>query len=150
MKNTTKKQLLYLSLLPILFILLFSFSRIVHADDEENEKDDEIETDKIETTIPTPTKKTSSSTNKPTVTYIINSAPDIIVVPAAYKKDTDSDGLVDAIDPDSAIPQKQYFTDSDKDGMADLYDKYPGENDFAYVDDTDLNNNGILDSFEQL
>lgn len=74
----------------------------------------------------------------------------IVVTPDDYTKDTDSDGLVDATDPDPLVPQSQYFTDDDGDSTPNAIDRYPGEDDFAYYEfETDTNGNGILDSYEQ-
>ncbi len=75
----------------------------------------------------------------------------VIVTEEAYAKDSDGDGLVDAIDPDPLVPQKEYFTDDDNDGVPNALDEHRGDDDFAYYQfETDDNNNGILDSYENI
>lgn len=72
-------------------------------------------------------------------------------IPEEFQRDTDGDFLVDAIDPDPTTAQWEYFTDSDDDGIPNVYDKYPGKNDFSfYEQETDANNNGLVDSYERL
>lgn len=74
----------------------------------------------------------------------------IYVTEAAYAKDTDGDELVDALDPDPLVLQNEYFTDTDGDGVPNAIDRHHDEDDFAYYEfETDDNNNGILDSYEQ-
>lgn len=72
----------------------------------------------------------------------------ITVIDSGYDIDTDGDKLVDAIDPHPTINEYELFTDDDNDGVPNATDQYKGENDFLFVDFTDTNNNGILDSFE--
>ncbi|MEK7181566.1 MAG: hypothetical protein AAB708_00385, partial [Patescibacteria group bacterium] len=73
----------------------------------------------------------------------------VTVLNPGYDTDKDEDGLVDAIDPDPEKHQKEYFTDTDGDSVPDAFDQHHDEDDFAYLEnETDENNNGILDSYE--
>lgn len=73
----------------------------------------------------------------------------VTVTDPGYDTDSDGDELVDALDPDPTRHQKEYFTDSDEDAIADAYDRYPGEDDFAYVEgESDENGNGLIDAYE--
>lgn len=94
---------------------------------------------------------TKTSESKPVTTQVVETVPVITyvtVVDNGYNVDTDGDGLVDALDPNPEVHQKEFFTDSDGDGVADAYDRYPGEDDFHYIQFQDDNNNGILDFLE--
>ncbi len=75
----------------------------------------------------------------------------VTVTDEAYKIDSDGDLLVDALDPSPFIKQSEYFTDIDGDSIPNALDKHHDEDDFAYFDgyETDTNDNGILDSYEQ-
>jgi len=157
-KNITK-YIQSLSLITILFLLLFSFSlfkssnnllsnlkqnliKKVSAEDSEDEKDDSEEKDDAPK-LTTTTQETATTVENPTPVV-----KTVRVPTGAYAIDTDGDKLVDAIDPDPKVPQQMYFTDSDGDSIPDAFDQYPGQNDFQFVDDTDSNNNGIWDSLE--
>ena len=74
----------------------------------------------------------------------------VVVTDEEFQKDTDGDELVDAIDPDPFRHQSEYFTDIDGDGIPNALDQYHDEDDFAYYEfETDENENGIIDSYEQ-
>ncbi len=118
-----------------------------NEDDEEDEEDkDEDEEDER--------PKTSKPKTIQVVKEVIEYKPvteTIIVTEAAYTIDTDGDVLVDAIDPDPLVPQSEYFTDIDNDGVPNALDLYHDEDDFSYYEfETDDDNNGILDSYEQI
>jgi len=111
-------------------------------EDEDEENEDEEET----------TSKPKTETIK-VLKEVIEYKPvlkTVIVTEEAYSKDTDNDALVDGIDPDPLVPQSEYFTDIDNDGVPNAIDRHHDEDDFAYYEfETDDNNNGILDSYEQ-
>lgn len=146
--------------LPVLFITLpVSFS--IHPtlltpvsareeEDEDREEDDDEEEDDSESSAEQSAPKTKTIK---VVKEIIEYRPvteTIIVTEAAYAKDADGDTLVDAIDPDPLVPQSEYFTDQDGDGIPNALDRHHDEDDFAYYDfETDTNENGILDSYEE-
>ncbi len=122
------------------------------ADDDEYEgNDDEHETSSSGSTASSSTKPKTKTIQ--VIKEVIEYKPvtkTIVVTEAAYAKDTDGDGLVDAIDPSPLVPQSEYFTDTDGDGIPNALDKHHDEDDFAYYEfETDENNNGILDSYEQ-
>jgi hypothetical protein len=126
--------------------------KVVAEDDNEESVGHDSEDNYVPAdTIPDSTTTTTKTTPKTTTTIKSPTTPPPVYVwvPLGdYALDSDKDGLVDAIDPDPKVPQTQYFTDSDNDGVPDVFDKHPGENDFLFVDETDLNNNGIWDSLE--
>ena len=81
--------------------------------------------------------------------YEVRSVTKVVdVTPEDYLKDTDGDGLVDAIDPHPAIPESEFWTDTDGDSIPNAYDLHHDEDDFAYVEGTDVNNDGIIDVYE--
>lgn len=151
-----KKNTLALFLILIAFFSLYqtrhSFAKLilgnhyVYAESEDNEDDEREnnkEDDEYEEKVVTSTKEAQVQS-----TPVAPVAP-VVTIDPAYVNDADQDGLVDAIDPDPTIKQQMFFTDTDGDGMADAFDRYPNDDDFKYVFDADLNNNGILDSYEQ-
>ncbi len=81
-----------------------------------------------------------------TITVMERVPVQVIVTAAGYDTDTDSDQLVDALDPDPKVPQWEYFTDTDGDSIPDVSDKYPGEDDFAYLDFFDGDLDGLVDT----
>lgn len=118
-------------------------------EDEEDQEDEED--DRPSETIQE--KKSSKPKTIKVIREVVEYKPiteTVIVTEEAYAKDTDSDGLVDALDPDPLVPQSEYFTDIDGDGVPNALDRHHDEDDFAYLEfETDDNNNGILDSYEQ-
>lgn len=92
---------------------------------------------------------TTTKTVWQTVTRQVTTYETRLVSDTSYLTDTDADGLVDAIDPEPNRDQREYFTDIDGDGVPNAFDEHHDEDDFAYLDDEDLNNNGILDAYEQ-
>lgn len=129
------------------------------ADDDEDEEDEEEDEDEDEDEDEEEYEEESVVETQKTKTIkvvkeVIEYRPvteTVIVTEAAYAADTDSDGLVDAIDPDPSVSQIEYFTDTDNDGVPNALDLYQGEDDFAYYEfETDDNNNGILDSYENI
>lgn len=89
-------------------------------------------------------EKSEYVTKYRTVTNIIT------VTEPGYDRDTDSDIVVDALDPDPARHQKEYFTDTDDDSIPDAFDLYHDEDDFSYFESAlDDDHNGIIDSLEQ-
>jgi hypothetical protein len=134
----------------------YSFIPTVFAEDDENEYENENE---HQTTTPSSSTSSSSSSSsskvvmKKVVQEVVEYKPvshTSIVTDEEYLKDTDGDGLVDAIDPDPSVDQRKYFTDSDDDGVPDILDQHPDEDDFLYYEsEADENNNGILDSYEE-
>lgn len=122
----------------------------------ENENDSEEYSSQVNTSTPATDSSTSSAPG--TKTILIPQAPVTITkwvpvtkqVPAdGYDKDTDGDGIVDALDPHPTIPEQEFFTDSDGDGVPDAYDQYPGHDDFySFPDNADANLDGILDTYE--
>lgn len=107
-------------------------------DDDDEEEDDEEDEVVYEKSNPSPNVTTLS----PQVVRLIT------IVDPGFGKDSDKDGLVDAIDPNPTVNQKLYFTDSDNDGVPDATDTHPGDDDFKFIEFTDTNSNGILDSLE--
>lgn len=128
------------------------------ADDDEDEDEHEDEDDEDdredEDEEEAPAQETTKTVMKKVVQEIIEYKPvtrTYVVTDEAYQKDLDGDGLVDAIDPDPLIDQRKYFTDSDDDGLPDVLDQHQGEDDFLYYEsEADANDNGILDSYEDL
>jgi len=120
---------------------------------EDENKDEDNESDEEEYSAPV-TKKSSQPKTIKVMKEVIEYKPvttQVIVTEEAYAKDTDGDGLVDAIDPDPLVSQKEYFTDDDNDGVPNALDEYPGDDDFSYYQfESDDNNNGILDSYENI
>ncbi len=121
-------------------------------DEDENEREDEGDDERKSSTSTTSTSSSKTKTIKVVKNVIVYKpvTETIVVTEEAYTKDTDGDLLVDAIDPDPLIKQSEYFTDIDGDGVPNALDKYHDEDDFSYYDfETDDNDNGILDSYEQ-
>jgi hypothetical protein len=131
------------------------FFSSVSADDGEVEIENEGQ--KATTTPQTSTTTTTQSTSvqtKQVIENVVEYKPvtkTINVTPEEYLKDSDGDGLVDALDPNPYIEQSEFFTDTDGDGVPNAFDRHHDEDDFVFFDDleTDTNNNGILDSYEQ-
>ncbi len=125
------------------------FSNPALAEDEGEEyEDDEDDYKETKTSKPKTITKTID-----VVKNVVEYKPvteTVIILDEAYQKDTDGDQLVDAIDPDPLLKQSEYFTDIDGDGVPNALDQHHDEDDFAYYDfETDENNNGIIDSYEQ-
>ncbi len=126
-----------------------SWFTVASADDDEEDEDEDEEEHEEEDEEET---KTSKPKTIKVVKEVIEYRPvteTVIVTEAAYAVDTDSDALVDAIDPDPLVPQSEYFTDTDNDGVPNALDRYHDEDDFSYYEfETDDDGNGILDSYE--
>jgi len=126
--------------------------------ESENEHENERGNDDGYSSSQVSSNSTSASTSPQTKTVLIPQAPVTVTkwvpvtkqVPAnGYDKDTDGDGIVDALDPHPTIPEQQFFTDSDNDGVPDNDDHFPGHDDFyTFPDNADANMNGILDTYE--
>lgn len=131
------------------------FAWIAQAeDDEEEEDEDEEEEEREDEDEEYSSSKNSSPSNQTTTRQVITYqqiTKTTQTVAPGYDKDTDGDGIVDAIDPDPSKDQREYFTDSDQDGIPNAYDKHPGKDDFTYDENAqDENQNGVIDSYEQL
>lgn len=116
-------------------------------EDKEDEKDEEEEDDRKNTGG----SSGGSQTQYKTETITVPATPVyryVTVYDPGYDRDTDKDGLVDAIDPNPTIPEIDLFTDTDGDGIPNAHDLYPNEDDFNYIEFLDNNNNGIADEFE--
>lgn len=113
------------------------------ASAEEEEKEDEEEENAY-------SQKSDSSSKTETITTYETRLiqKKVLVTPPEYRVDTDKDGLVDGIDPDSKVPQQEYFTDTDGDGVPNAFDRHHDEDDWAYVEDTDADADGLLDGYE--
>ncbi|MEP7162422.1 MAG: hypothetical protein ABI747_01520 [Candidatus Moraniibacteriota bacterium] len=163
MTRSRKISLLVAFFLPLFFLIgraiwhdphSFAFPGIqkVHAEDFDDlyEKDDDE--DEKGYPVPTPSSKEKKKSSKPIIKNIIEYRPvtkTVSVIEPAFTTDTDSDGLVDGMDPDPQIDQHQYFTDDDSDGMPNVWDQYPNEDDFSYLDEaSDVNHNGLIDMYE--
>lgn len=151
---------LTLLFLPVLFMILpvsFSthpiFLTPVSAREDEEDEDREEEEDEDDDSESSATQSAPKTKTIKVIKEVIEYRPvteTIIVTEAAYAKDADGDTLVDAIDPDPLVPQSEYFTDIDGDGIPNALDRHHDEDDFAYYDfETDTNENGILDSYEE-
>jgi hypothetical protein len=115
----------------------------VYADDEEEDEEDDDEGEG--------SSKTTSTTETVTEVVPAQTKTEVVYKPVldpSFTIDTDSDGLMDALDPHPTVSEKLYFTDTDGDSVSDALDAYPGEDDLDYFDDSDSNNDGILDSYE--
>jgi hypothetical protein len=123
------------------------------AEREDEDEDEEDEDDREDETNTQKETKTSKPKTIQVIKEVVEYKPvteTIVVTEEAYTKDTDGDLLVDALDPDPRIAQSEYFTDIDGDGVPNAIDRYHDEDDFAYYEmETDDNENGILDSYEQ-
>lgn len=125
----------------------------VHADDDEDkEEDDEDNKDEGQKESEEEKSKPRTKTVR-VVKEVVEYRPvakTVIVTEEGYTIDTDGDLLVDAIDPDPKVPQSEYFTDIDDDGVPNAIDRHHDEDDFSYYEfETDDDNNGILDSYEE-
>ena len=125
-------------------------------DDEDEDEEDEHEDEDEDEDEDKPTSSSSSKTEYKTIEVIqevIEYKPvteTVLVTKEDYARDTDGDSLVDAIDPDPLVVQSEYYSDIDGDGIPNALDQHHDEDDFAYFDfETDDNNNGIIDSYEQ-
>ena len=160
------KRLLYLLLIlfSIFLLNLFVFknmnnisfpSQQIFAEDDEKEdeeeekkeegkEDEEDEDGYEEITIETITEEVDTPENiiGTPITKTVN------LIEQGYNIDTDGDKLVDALDPDPAVPQWEYYTDDDGDTVPNVKDKHKDEDDLLYFDFSDENNNGIIDLFE--
>lgn len=128
----------------------FTFMTALAEDDDEEEEDEDEREDER-------SNDEEDQTSKPKTIKVLKEfieyqpvTKTIVVTEEAYSKDTDGDILVDAIDPDPLVPQNEYFTDIDGDGVPNALDRHHDEDDFTYFEvETDTNNNGLLDSYEQ-
>ncbi len=134
------------------FVLPYSpvniFTSTVFAEDDEDEDEDEEEDDEEEHKS---SSKKSTATEMVTRTYTVieRVAQTVLVTPQEFLSDRDGDLIVDALDPDPDVHQREYFLDDDGDDVANVNDRYPGQDDFSVFDEeTDENNNGIIDSYE--
>jgi hypothetical protein len=124
------------------------FTVALADDDEEDEEDEDEDEDEDDDREEKATKPKTIKVVKEVIEYRPVTET-VIVTEAAYAVDTDSDALVDAIDPDPLVPQSEYFTDTDNDGVPNALDRYHDEDDFSYYEfETDDDGNGILDSYE--
>ncbi|HLD51124.1 hypothetical protein A3K34_01620 [candidate division WWE3 bacterium RIFOXYC1_FULL_40_10] len=122
----------------------------VYAEDDEEEDEDEDERERGEDDEDNEVEEWTE------VVQLLQAEPDIpeqvvnyiTVVDSGYDRDSDKDGLVDALDPNPSILEKELFTDDDGDSVPNALDQKPGEDDFSLVDFEDLNTNGILDNLE--
>lgn len=131
-------------------------------EDEEEEDDDEDEhRPRATEASPTPAaepietiKKEKAPKMKTIVQEIVEERPVVetyVETDPGYDDDSDGDALVDALDPDPAIPQSDYFTDDDGDSVPNALDTRPGADDILALDElSDANANGILDAYEPL
>ncbi|MFZ1654323.1 MAG: hypothetical protein WBO92_00245 [Candidatus Moraniibacteriota bacterium] len=169
MRTMARKFSLLFLALPVVFLTanvvvpgdffarpLLLMTALAEEDEEEHEEDEREEDDgEKESEQPKAASKTSQS--KPKTVKVVKDvveyrpvARTVIVTEEAYATDTDGDLLVDAIDPDPKVPQSEYFTDVDEDGVPNAIDRHPDEDDFSYYEfETDGDNNGILDSYEE-
>ena len=137
---------------------LFSSSRSLQngfflsafAEDGENGGGENVQSSTTSVLVASSTTATKTKTIIQNITEYKPITKTVVVTDEAYQKDTDGDGLVDAIDPDPFKAQSEYFTDTDGDGVPNAFDQHHDEDDFAYYDsETDENGNGIIDSYEQ-
>lgn len=133
-----------------------SWVMIALADDEDEEDEEDEDEEEEDEEEDEPASSSSSKTEYKTIEVIqevIEYKPvteTVLVTKEDYARDTDGDSLVDAIDPDPLVVQSEYFSDTDNDGIPNALDQHHDEDDFAYFDfETDDNNNGIVDSYEQ-
>lgn len=121
-------------------------------DEDEGEDREDDERPSTSTSSSSSSSKTEYKTVKVTQ-EVIEYQPvteTVMVTKEDYARDSDKDGLVDAIDPDPFVAQSEYFTDIDGDGVPNALDQHHDDDDFAYYDlETDNNLNGIIDSYEQ-
>lgn len=118
------------------------------AEDEDEEEEENDDDEREPSSIANVQAKTSTTVTQYEVRKVKQT---ITVIPEAFRKDTDGDGLVDGIDPDPLVHQKEYFTDIDGDSVPNAFDQHHDEDDFAYFDNAaDKNSNGVLDTYEGL
>ena len=137
-----------------------SFVSIASAEDDGNERefgdDNYRQSQNTNATAAQSSPKTTTVTvMKDVIQNVTEYRPVVTMVevtPDEYLKDSDGDGLVDAVDPSPYIKQSEYFIDTDGDSVPNAIDKHHDEDDFAFFDDveTDSNNNGLLDSYESV
>lgn len=124
------------------------FASMAFADEEEDEDRDESDDEKKGSSIQ---KKQSKTTKTIQVIEYRKVSKEVTVTPEEYARDSDGDGLVDALDPNPLIDQHEYFTDDDSDGVPNVLDLYPGKDDFTFFDgiEADTNGDGILDLYQR-
>lgn len=116
-------------------------------DDDEDDDDDDDDEDEDEDDDRKEERKETISVTR----YEVRQVSRIVTVLAPeYGRDTDSDLLVDGIDPNPLVHQREYFTDTDGDGVPNVFDRFSGEDDFAYFEEDDADRDGILDTYERL
>ncbi len=148
--------------------VLPAFAREEEDEDEEDEHEEEDEDEEdehrprtvetTETTVAAPVTEVVKKEKLPKPKTIIQEVVEVrpvvetyIETEAGYDSDQDTDGLVDALDPDPATPQTAYFTDDDGDSVPNVLDAHPGADDILALDElNDSNANGILDAYESL
>lgn len=117
-------------------------------DDKDEDEDDEDEDDEGED------EDDDREERRETISvtrYEVRQVSRVVTVLAPeYEKDTDGDLLVDGIDPNPLVHQREYFTDTDSDGVPNVFDRFSGEDDFAYFEEDDADQDGILDTYERL
>ncbi len=119
-------------------------SKVALAEDDDDDDDEDEEKNEGKEK-----SKEEKSNSKPII-EIMPVYKTIITYDPGYGQDTDGDKLVDAIDPNPTVIESEFFTDDDKDGVPNAFDEHKGEDDFKYKVDSDSNNNGVLDSYEEL
>lgn len=124
-----------------------SFAPVVLGDegeeDEEDEEEDEEDDDEKSSS------RSKKSTKTETVIQEVVTYETRLMNDPEFLVDTDGDGLMDGVDPEPNFDFREYFTDIDGDSVPNAFDKHHDEDDFSYHDEeTDENNNGILDSYE--
>lgn len=135
-----------------------------HEEDEDREDEDEDEEDEhrprstSSATVEEPTTEAVKVEKVPkmktVVQEIVEETPVVetyVVTDPGYDSDSDSDGLVDALDPDPTLHQSAYFTDDDGDSVPNALDQEPGADDILSLDELDdTDGDGILDRYESL
>lgn len=124
------------------------FTSTAYAEDDEDDEGDEDEDGVSSAT----TSTSSTAKTKKVITYKTVYVEKIITtLDPVFTTDRDNDGIVDGLDPHPGVHEREYFTDTDDDGIPNAFDKYHDEDDFNYYEqETDTNENGILDSYESL
>lgn len=131
------------------------FPVVFAEDDDEDDEEERDDREEHRSSSSSSKQENSSSTKKKTETRTYTVIEQVIqkvtVTPPEFLSDRDGDQLVDALDPDPDHPQSEYFTDDDSDGIANIADQFPGQDDLSvFTNETDANDNGIIDSYEQL
>lgn len=128
-----------------------------HEDEEDEYEEDDEDEYRSRTVSPSATesvKTEKTPRSKTVVQEIVEKQPvteTYVETEPGYATDDDADGLVDALDPDPAVPQTAYFTDDDGDSVPNALDTRPGVDDILALDElNDSNANGILDAYESL